>query len=269
MSIQWSLKDLDFTKAIEVIPSQDPQTSLRFNLPVPNWLDDTGRPETGHSQIKQDENGSWRFYFQNFKDNCLQHVKIDGSSVITFMGTNPEKSKELIRLAGEYAPDIEHMTPEQLSHILERSHSELRLEDRYNNSRKGVESRMHPYDEVTTNHSSFGAFLPKPSVSTVVYIQGAGVFLDGPTATPQRFENGAFISIPGKNKKQVLKMSKEELLGGKDFTAKLIQADVFTSSRTLADGGAINVSALPRQEAPASNTAPATRRSDFKGFTGS
>lgn len=253
MSAQWSLKDLDLTKAIEDIPSQDPQTSLRFNLPVPNWLDGQGNPKSKHPQFKQKEDGTWRFNFQNYKDNCLQGVKIDGSSVITFMGPTPEQSGQLIQLIAEYTADIEQLTPEQLSDILQRAHSELHLVDMYNNGRKGVESYMHPYPAIVTSHPAFGAFLPKPTLSTAVYIQGAGSFLDGPTATVQRFENGAFISFPGQSKAQVLGMSIDELLASKNFTVKLVQADVFISSRTLADGRKIETSALPRQSPPSSN----------------
>lgn len=248
----WALKHLDLSKAIEEIPSQNPQTALRFNLPVPNWLDGDGLPKSDHKRIRQKDDGSWRFFFQNYKDNCLQGVKIDGSSVITFMGPDPEQSKKLISLVHEYAADVDTLTPEQLSDILERAHAELNLQDMYNNGRKSVESFMHPFTQVTTDHKFFGPFLPKPAISTAVYIQGTGIFSDGPTATPQRFEKGAFISFPGQRKTQILEMSPEELLGNKNFTVKLVQADVFTNSRTYADGSRIETDTLPRQASPCS-----------------
>ncbi len=256
----WSLKDLDLNQAIEDMPSQNPQTALRFNLPIPNWLNQNGQPEFTHEQISQKEDGSWRFFFQNYKDNCLQGVKIDGSSVITLMGLDPDKSQKLINLVQEYSSDVEQLTPEQLSDILTRAHTELDLQDMYNNGRKGVESYMHPFTDMTTNHKSFGPFLPKPTISTAVYIQGAGTFTDGPTATPQRFENGAFISFPGQRKEKIVQMSPEEILADKSFTVKLVQADVFTSSRTYSDGNGIEISSLPRQVLPVANIDSTTPR---------
>ncbi len=249
MSI-WSLKDLDLNAAIEEIPSQDPQTALRFNLPVPNWLDENGLPKFSHENIRQKEDGTWRLFFHNYKDNCLQGVKIDGSSVITFMGLVPEKSEQLIAMIDDYSPDVERLAPEQVSDILERAHAELGLKDMYNNSRKSVGAYMHPYTKITTNHESYGPFLPRPTLSTAVYIQGAGSFTDGPTATPQRFEDGAFISFPGQPKEKILSMSAEDIIADKSFTVKLVQADVFIASRTYEDGTRIETDILPRQTPP-------------------
>jgi hypothetical protein len=253
MTKVWALKHIDLGKAIEDIPSQDPQTALRFNLPVPNWLDQNGQPNFRHEKIQQKEDGSWRFFFQNHKDNCLQGVRIDGSSVITFMGPTPAQSQSLVQLVREYSDDVEQLTPEQISDILERAHTELGLRDMYNNGRKNVESYMHSYVGITTGHKSFGPFLPKPTISTAVYIQGAGVFSDGPTATPQRFESGAFISFPGQRKEQILQMSPEGMLASKNFTVKLVQSDVFVSSRTYANGNRIETDKLPHQISPSSS----------------
>lgn len=206
----WSLKDLDTSKAIEDIPSQNPQTSLRFNLPIPNWLDENGRPKLAHAQICRKNDGSWRFFFQNYKDNCLQGVRIEGSSVITFMGPNPETSQKLIQIIQEYSADLEQLTPVQISDILERARVELGLQDMYNNDRKGVELHMHPYAEITTNHKYFGPFLPNPMISTAIYIHDSGSFSDGPMVTPQRFENGAFISFQDSGKKRFLRCRRKK-----------------------------------------------------------
>ena len=253
MSKNWSLDDIDFSKAIEDIPSQDPEKSLRYNLPVPNWLDEKGEPTVSHAFIRQKEDGSWRFYFYNYKDKCDQGVKIDGSSVITFMGANPATAQKLTSLIKEYASDPEELSPEQMSDILERAHSEIGLGDRYNNGRKSVSAYMHPY---TAENEYFGEFLPKPVLSTAVYLQGSGVFMDGPTASPQTFENDAFISFPGQPKEKILAMTPAELRANKDFTVKLVQADVFVNSRTYKDGSEIKTESLPRQKEVISDLSP-------------
>src|ERR1044072_8579106 len=98
---QWSLKDLDLSQAIDVLPVPDPQTALRFNLPVANWLGADGDPTFPHMDKDADvsdvlnmivwdkgrapgtkgpddkgKSGSWQFQFWNYKDECLQRARI-------------------------------------------------------------------------------------------------------------------------------------------------------------------------------------------------
>lgn len=250
MSTTWALEDLDLTKAIEVIPSQDPNTSLRFQLPIPNWLNENGEPKFTHEKIrfvegKNGKPGSWRFFFKNYKDNCDQDVRIDGSTTITFMNVPPQKTEQLIQLVNEYVSNPDDLSPEQLEDILERSRVELELNDRFNSNRSGVASFMHPY--LKTDYEFFGAFLPNKDVSTAVYVQGAGTFQDGPTATPQTFSNGAFISFPGQKKENVLKMSPQDIRASDKFKVRLVQADVFIASRSFPDETEIHQESLPLQ----------------------
>jgi hypothetical protein len=235
MDGKWNLQNIDLALGVEVIASQNPETSLRVNIPVPNWLGDDGKPFVQHPCIGQKDDGAWRYFFTNEKDGCLQNVEIDGTSVITFMGVSPEKAEQFVALVEAFG-EAEKLTPDVLTKVLERSAGELGIVDRYDNPRSGVDKYMHPF-ALSPRHPYLGAFLPMPNLSMAVFLPGAGEFADGPTSTPQKFEDGAFVVFPGKSRDAVLEMDSGELKAkGK---ARLVQADVFVASRTYPDGSAI------------------------------
>lgn len=246
---RWSLEDIDLSKAIDVIPAQDPETALRYSLPVPNWLDEHGEPCVSHPQIRTDQKGGWRFFFYNDKDSCWQDVRVDGSSCITFMGPKPDQAKTLTRRVLSLSPDPEKTTPEQLAALLAYAKNELGLKDVYDNRCASVLRNMHAWPAPDEAHPALGAFLPNPQLSAAVYLPGAGEFLDGPTATPQRFANGAFISFPGQPREKIAAMTPAELRGTKSLTIKLVQRDVFVDSRTYVDGSKIDPTHLLVQAA--------------------
>ncbi len=234
---KWKLTDLDFRKAREYIPSQNPEISLRFVLPIPNWMDQS-EPAVSHHQIKQVEKKSglqWCYLFSNPKDQAQQAVKIDGSAAIIFMGVDTKKSEELNKLITECLSGGE-LTPDKLTIILDRSYEELGIVDRFNKSLGSIDQFFHPYE--VKGH--LGSFLPRPNKSSAIYIPGAGEFLDGPTATPQKFENGAFINFPGMELKNIF-------LANVDGKARLVQADVFRRDRTHPDGKEIKLECIPAQ----------------------
>lgn len=244
MPIHVSLENLDFSKAIEVISSQDPDADLRFNLPIPNWLVDE-RPVYEHAAVHRKTEGDkgWRYFFLNLADNCEQNVEIDGTSVITFMGAKPEQAKHMLALIAKCGGP-ESLTPASLTELLDRIAKEVGVIDRYDNPRKNVDSYMHPYEPLQPATPHLGPFLPVPNLSTAVYVPGEGEFADGPTSTPQKFKNGAFIVVPGKSRDVVLSMSLDELR--EKGSVRLIQADRVLLSKTFADGRKIVPEDLPK-----------------------
>ncbi len=234
MTKKWRIADLDFAKAREYITSQDPDISLRFFLPVPNWLKD-GKPIVDDENIKrvQKKDGAqWRYTFINYKDNAEQGVKIDGSAAIVFMGADKKKAEQLKDMIAEYVSDTSQLTPAILSEILKRSKDELGLVDRYNKGLNGLQY-FHAYNA----DGQYGAFLPHENPSAAIYIEGDGEFLDGPTLTPQKFENGAFINFPGKRLSDLFEGPAE---------GRLVQADVFVKDRENLDGSKIDLAAVPK-----------------------
>ena len=234
MTKTWNLTDLDFSKAKEYISSQDPDVSLRYALPVPNWLDN-GEPTFQHENIQPIQKGTesqWKFKFTNYKDNAQQAVKIDGKNGIVFMGVTPDTAKQLDTLINDVTQG-EDLTPDMLDEILKRSYEELGISDRFNKGLESFQKFFHPFDV----NGQQGAYLPKPNPSSAIYIPGAGEFADGPTVTPQKFEDGAFINFPGVRLKDLF-AQKAELRG------RLVQASVFSKDRTNPDGSAIDLETL-------------------------
>ncbi|MCI5061076.1 MAG: hypothetical protein MRY79_08410 [Alphaproteobacteria bacterium] len=232
MTKTYNLQDLDLSLAQEYISSQDPEISLRFFLPLPNWMDgDT--PAIDHPQIQILEKKSgpeWQFFFTNYTDNAEQSAKIDGADGIIFMGVSPQKALQLTALIQEYMTEGQDLTPDNITQILKRSHKELGIVDRFDKSAESIEKYFHPYQHT----GLMGPYLPKPNTSSAVYIPGAGEFADGPTVTPQKFENGAFINFPGVKLSDLFaRKSSGELKG------RLVQADTFLRDRTKPDGSKI------------------------------
>lgn len=229
------LADLDFSKAQEYIVSQDPDISARFVLPIPNWMDGEN-PSITHEQIKQVPKKSglqWRYTFTNPEDGAQQGVKIDGTSSIVFMGLNENKAEQLSALIVECRARKE-LTPETLTIILDRANRELGIQDRFNKDLASIDSYFHPYKA----YGHMGTFIPNPNPSCAIYISGEGEYLDGPTLSPQKFENGAFINFPGVRLSGIFDA---EVRG----TGRLVQAAVFLRDRTLPDGRLIDLANAP------------------------
>lgn len=237
MKKKWQLTDLDFNKAREYIVSQDPDVSSRFVLPVPNWMDGA-HPSVTDEQIKQvPKKGGlqWRYTFTNPEDGAEQGVKIDGTSSIIFMGLNEDKAERLSRLVSECLAG-KKLTPEVLTTILDRANRELGIQDRFNKDLASIDRYFHPHNA----QGHLGTFIPNPSPSCAIYIAGEGEYLNGPTLTPQRFENGAFINFPGVRLTDIFDV---EVRG----SGRLVQAAVFLRDRTLPDGNLIDLKNIPTQ----------------------
>jgi hypothetical protein len=233
MEQDYKIKDLDLKKAREYKYSQNPNNCLRFILPIPNWLD-IERPKIDDDPIKilkKDEGPLVRFTFMNYKDKAEQGVRIDGSAAIIFMGFNLDKAAALKSLIYEYIDHPIELKPDQLTAILERSYEELNITDRYNKTLNHLKY-YRPYDV----KGELGLYLPKENPSSAIYIRGKGCFLDGPTLTPQKFDDGAFINFPGRRLDELFKNP----AGG-----KLVQGTVFINDRLNIDGSKIDLKMLP------------------------
>jgi histidyl-tRNA synthetase len=260
MRNKYGVENLDPTKLIEVVPNRDPETSVRFSIPVPNWLDNEGRPIFDHSRITEKEKDGkpeWRFNFYNFKDDCDQRVKIDGDGAVIIM-TPPSKHADMLvaYIMNLVAGDLDTLTPENLEDILGKAHLEYNLYDFYNENRSRLDSEMDQYNATPDQHPHFGSFLKKDVVSSALFLEGSGIF-EGPAASPQQFENGAFIFFdqqPVKAAKKALKLYDPED-EKTEVRAKLVQKDEFTRTRRLKkhgleNGEAIHLENIPKQGEP-------------------
>lgn len=249
----WTIHDLDPNKLIDVQYSRDPETAVRFSIPVPNWLDDAGKPkpEFRHERIKEDKNGVWRFGFYNYEDFARQGVKIDGKSCVIVAGPTPNQAAKLRALILSIRPDVSQMTPGDLDRILEESFSEIGLHDRYNSNFKEIEDRMDAYAHPEEDHPYLGSFLYKEGlVSSGVFVTGNGE-IDGAAQSAQRFEGGGFISFPWKRKEEAARLIRDYVSGKleKKPDVKLISRKVFITSRRDLDGKPIFFDRV-MQEAP-------------------
>lgn len=233
-----TLKDLNPAFAREYVSSQDPDISLRYVIPIPNWLENNA-PIFDHPQIKQIEKKGtkqWRFLFLNHKDNAEQGVKIDGTGAIILMGITEELSKKVTSLIKSYISKPDDLTPEIVSEILDKTYTNFGINDRFNKDIESLEQHFHSYNA----DDYLGGFLPKFNQSVAIYIAGEGEFLDGPTLTPQKFANGAFINFPGQRLTDSFQQNALQ-------RGRLVQADTFIKDRTLPDGTVIDVTKIPQQ----------------------
>lgn len=225
MAIQWKIEDLDPSKLFEVNYSRDPDIGGRFSLPIPNWLNASGEPLEAIQKhiitkkqaeqdfelgIYKDDEGKWRFSFINYKDNgCLQGVKIDGTGSVMFGAPTLGQTQKLFTLISEVVPELGQMSPAQLIEILERSHTEIVITDRYNDSDGNIKKEMDLVDDNGSGYHRYGLYVYKPEIiSSCIYLSGSGVFLDGPTETPQGFDNGGFIFFKNKRIDQATQIIK-------------------------------------------------------------
>lgn len=253
MDNSYHLTDLDITKLVDVIPNRDPETSVRFSLPIPNWLDEDSNPTVQHKNIQyMDKKGAWRFKFYNYEDDCEQAVKIDGGGSIIFMSPTPAQSEKLVSIVNSCTDDLATLKPEQLQAILDRSYKEIGLHDLYNENISTLHKRMEQHNSSKYSNPDFGPFITKSTVSSCIYLTNSGIFMDGPATTPQRFSNGAFIFFPEQSSNQV-KKTLNKLRTNEDtsnISVKLVQKTVFLKTRRDLDTLPIDIQDIPSQHAP-------------------
>jgi histidyl-tRNA synthetase len=250
----WTIAELDAHKVFEVIPNCDPETSARFSLPIPNWLNEAGVARFEDPAIKPvDKKGKTelRFVFHNYEDGCDQAAKINGEGVIIFTSPTPAQVAALRRIISEYASDVSLLTPSDVKAILTRAYDELGLMDRFHGYRSDILSKMDMVGSIDAD-PAFGAFVYKPVVSSCVYLSGIGEFQEGPGMTPQIFENGCFVVFSGQSKKSVAALIKTYDLEKQTSrpSVKIVSKTMFLKSRRTPDQRPIDMEAIPAQDAP-------------------
>ena len=248
MVTKWIVGELDPKLLFETTDNRDPETSSRFSLPVPNWLDSNGLPLFDHSAISYvEKKQSWRLHFQNYVDGCDQGVKIDGTGVVFFMTPTIYQSKQLFDIIHSCATDISQLTPTDIIHILDTSYQKLGLIDRYNGSTDDIDKKMEPTENVK---GYLGSFVYKPVISTAIFISGQGIF-DGPALSDQSFDGGGFIVFPKKRIGEVKEIIREYDPLRKAYTgAKVVGRAEFLKTRRDLDGIPFKPFELAPQEKP-------------------
>jgi hypothetical protein len=152
------------------------------------------------------------------------------------MGLDESKSRQLAEMIDWYTVGAQDLSPQDVTEILVRAENELGAVDRFNKDLQSIDLYFHAHEA----EGHLGAFLPKPNHSSALYIAGEGEYVDGPTLTPQKFSNGAFINFPGVRLSEIFELKAEA-------KGRLVQADVFVRDRTLPDGGKVQLSCVPSQ----------------------
>lgn len=227
------LAELKPAEAFAYIASQDPGVSLRFYIPVPNWLADL----PSHPAIQMTGKGEQRFHFINQVDRRVQAVRIDGSGVVIINGIKPEQAQHFLEQAQPLLANGLH--PADLEDLLAYAKDRLGLVDFYHGSAKDVQARMHPY--VGGADTVLGAWLPNPQESSAVYVPGQSRIglIGGGT---QNFLNGAYVSFPSLKVAEIAGLdtkSLEALLVSRQITPRAVEASVFERQNTTPDGQAI------------------------------
>lgn len=255
MQKTWRIRDIDPKKLIEVLPNRDPETSMRFSLPVPNWLDEGGAPKFDHPALHQVEKKGkkeWRFRFHNYEDGCEQAVKVDGTGSVIFMSPTPGQAQALTQIVYAQTADLDQMKPEHLESILASAYGKVGLLDRYHENRSVIRSKMDIHDPQPGQHPDFGGFLFKATASTCVFLSGHGQFSDGPSSTPQTFENGAFILFPSQSPEQVRSIIAAHNTDEPQErpSVKLVSKAAFLKSRRDLSGKPLDMTQIPVQDEP-------------------
>ncbi len=243
-----TMNDIDFTKAIEVVPSRNPDTDIRFIIPVPNYLQNHAGDELVKKYWfitqyqKNEQTIEMRLKFKNFSDNCMQGVRINGEGAIVFMGKDLSTYRHIMEDLQENYDDIANITLEDVSKILTKTRVIYGITDRYNKKQGEILDTMDNINELHSDIPCFGGFYYKKNVSTAVYVRGKGQFLDGPTLTPQQFEDGAFIVFSNTSRKDLI----ERFNGSKnEISGKVVQRDVFLKTRATLHSDTINIELIP------------------------
>ncbi len=249
----WTVDQLDPKRLFEVVPNTDPETSSRFSLPVPNWLDESGAPKWSHPNIRQIEKRGrleWRYVFKNYEDFCDQAVKIDGSGTLIIAGPTLGQSARIIDLVYKTVGHISDLTPEKFSRILETTLEEMGLQDRYNDDIENLTKKMKPVEGTRDFLGPYTYNEERLPISASIYLEGCGHF-KGPTAEPQHFEKGAFVTFPGMTIAAARKYIKNyDPHNDNSIQAKLVSKAVFLRSRRDKNHLAINLDKIQGQVEP-------------------
>ena len=239
-----TLSSINPENLIEVIPSRDPDYDIRFAMPVPDYLSHSCGEDLKKrywfidEYRKSDQSVQIRLKFKNFKDDCFQGVRINGEGSIVFMGKGFNTYKKIMRGLNENYRDIEKISLKDVSSILTQTRVQFGITDRYNKTISEINKKMDRVPGLESTTPGYGGFFYKPIISSALFLDGKGSYKNGPTATPQIFQEGAFLVFPEQRKVNVIKALAENC---HDMKAKIVQKDVFLKTRHLADGTRVNI----------------------------
>lgn len=166
--------------------------------------------------------GNKGIVFFNFKDQSLQSAPDDGEAVIIVNEVNREQALKLEQEIEKIKSEPESLSLKELKQIIAYAHDQLNLTDMYNSTHSFVKKNMTAVvSEETSKKRKVNAVYglkkrDNRDINQAFYIPGEFVF-EGPSATPQKFENGGVILEHG-----------GEMRG--------IQPDIFMRTYQLADG---------------------------------
>ncbi len=235
MFTHWNVGSLDPKSLFEVVDNRDPDTSSRFSLPIPNFLDNDGNPITEHESIRfLEKKGEFRFMFQNYVDGCEQGVKIDGTGVIMFMSPTEKQCSQIKEIMNSFGVEHKDLSSDMIVTALDKIYTKTGITDRWNSDTGDLDRRFDAVHDVEGQY--YGRFVYKHGVSSALYIEGNGVF-DGVAASDQRFEGGGFILFPKKSIDEASEIIKRyDPLNPEKTGAKVVGQSEFLKTRRINNG---------------------------------
>ncbi len=221
--------ELDFS---QLATTKVISAAQKFIIPVPPF-GESGEPllyPQGHEQAGQPilnwekkPIGTHGIVFWNEKDKAWQAARGDGQAVIILNQVSTEQAALLYDFIRAINPDPNKLRLEQVKVVLDYAAKILGLKDVYDSNRAFIQSKMTGVGAVprTEDGKEIECFGHKKrderDICQAVFVEGRVLF-EGPTVTPQVFENGAVIVKVGQ-------------------TTAGVQPDIFMQTYLLADGG--------------------------------
>jgi hypothetical protein len=213
MEQNYQSSNIDFSNSTEVIGA-----GTRYII-FPGRFE--GKPilDPDHGTLIKDWNNNTiegsGFVFKNKKDNALQSIKDNGTSVIIINSCDEIKAKLIDEKITKYHKinKSENIKMEQIIEILEYINNDLELIDVYDSDTNYVINKLEKLN------NGLYIKIAENNICKAIYLNGKGSF-EGPAITPQRFENGAVIINDGKE-------------------TRLVQTDVFLKTYLDTNGNKI------------------------------
>lgn len=191
-----------------VYPSgyQDPKSGEDLSgKPIVDW---EGKPKF--------EDGATGYVFFNYADSSVQGCRTDGNAIIIVNEVRSEDVPAIEAEIARYADDPRDLTLDELTAVREFI-SALGYSDQYDSDLKFDAENFTPVYSDRQLSDASGQPIPgygfkkrdARDICTALYQSGAGEYVDGPSATPQRFEDGAVLVLQPRHE------------------PRLVQADVF------------------------------------------
>lgn len=232
-------QDLNFSEG-RIVVSSAPKIVFSVPLYDKEISDPLVNPETGKPLLTWDGKkiGTRGLVFFNGKDQTFQGCLTNGKAVIIINNPTKDQYDQIVKymayLRGKTVKQFKQQIQQikrlplsfiQLKKTLVFIQETLGIVDMYDSTAGFIKKNMIPVDIVYGEAPAILGFYKRNGAPVrAVYVPGSGSF-QGPAATPQVFENGAYI---------VKDMNKPK------EAARLIQPEVFLETYTNKDGSPIN-----------------------------